>query len=261
MLPALLLLLTTATPVHPVDVVVSRRIDLPADRANLIARDLSRALLAAKVNDVRAPEDTRSRLKTNPESCDARRACVAKLGVALSTDVIISIDVGVVADRMALNLEAIAPRDGEALLRKAFAINAAGDETELARALDTFAAALATKIQERWPKRAEDAPAVVVLDQPAVEVEPEEPSVAPKVVAGAAVVTGVAAVAFAALGVTSAQSLEAAKYESASGPASRLTESEARATAADANTRYAIAGACGAASLALTATAIYLFTK
>lgn len=248
-----------------VDVVVSRRIDVSSDRAELVARDLSRSLVVAKVENVRAPEETLAALEklqaADPSSCGARRSCVAQLGVTLGSELIVSIDLGQVADRLAVSLEAVKPEDGSRLLNAAFTVPVQGGELEFARGLDDFAEKVAARLEKKKPPP--DAP--VQREVAPVEVAAvEEPSATPlgaKVAAGGAVVTGAAAITFGVLGLNAASELSSQNYDSSSGPASHLTRAEADSLATTANTRYAIAGASLAASAVLTGIALYLWNS
>ncbi len=247
------------------DVVVSRRIDVSADRAELLARDLARALNGAKVEEVRAPEQTLALLKkrgaVDPSTCGARRACVAGLGTTLEAAVVVSIDLGKVGNQLGVILIAIKPSDGSVLVTAAFTVPLNNGEVELARALDDFALKLTSRVEKK--PIPPDAP--VVARPPRLPVLHEEKARATalgaKLVTGAAIVAGATSLTFGVLGVSAASSLSSAQYVSTSGPASRLTRAEADALAGMANTRYALAGGCIAASAVLTGVALYWWNK
>lgn len=260
----------------PIDVVVSRRIDVQEARAELLARDLSRALTVRGIPQVRPPEQTllrvyELRLKP-PVSCEARRACVAKLGAQLGARMIVSIDVGVVAARLAVTVEAVDPLDGARLAQRTFTAKSAGDEPAVAGELETFAAQVAFADESRRQGALPaDAPAATSrLTPPATDASPEASSAAlvasqrstpPAAVAaaGGAVAGGVAAAGFALWGLSADLSLQAARFDSPAGPASRLTRPDAEARAQAANTRYAIGAGCAVGSAALVAIAWHLW--
>ncbi len=251
---ALSLSLVIVASTGPVDVVVSRRVDVDSARSDVLARDVSRALVAQKITGVRSPEETQAKVAELqlplPASCNAKRSCVKGLGVALGSRVLISIDVGRVADRLAVSLEAVAPMDEPGrVAQRTFTAAAVGDEAAIAGALDEFAAEVAERLRPSPNPAALPPP-----DAPRVDVADNlRPSPVPGyLLAGGAAATGIAAVTFGVLGLSDARRVSSARYDSEAGPASRLTQDEAAALTSSANTRLAVGVGCTAATLLLS---------
>lgn len=279
-----LLLVTTlarAPAVPSVGIVVSRRTAVSRERASEVKELVYESLRQAGLAGVVTPEEVQRRIvdrgAADPESCDAQRTCVARIGKKLGFDVMVGIDLGTVLDELAMDVEAVNAK-GTRLARRNMVVTQKASSRKLKTALRPFATALSEALAGWKPKvaaappvsaphpavspgpRRKAPPPVVVATRPAPlavapVAKPEGPSRLPGYLTGAgAIVLAGAAVAFTVKGFGQKSDL--------SGPSvGGLTWNAANDEASGANRNVTLGLVTGCASAALTGLAIYFFTR
>jgi hypothetical protein len=273
MISFVLPLILHAAPAGPLDVVVARRIEMPAARAARLASGLGRALVRAGVEQVRGPESNRNALsQVSTERCKNDRRCLSDLARSAGSRVLVGLDVGMVLDQASFGMVAFVPGDETPLLRETFTVSVTETDAAVDLQFDAFATKLARTLSQA---PAHDAPLTrsggSLLPRGSQQQEPStavvrEPGEEPRSVALPVAVSVAAAGGAGATGwfLVSAQqselALRATEFQSSQGPASTLTRAEAEAHVAAANQTYMVAAATGAATALLVSWAVWLWT-
>ncbi len=249
------LLLATLSATRPVDVVVSRAVDVPSKESAEVAEQLVAALRDEGLT-VASASDTAARLRSlgspRSETCAAARPCVARLGALLQSHLIISIDLGRIGGQLAAAVEAINPADTKLVQDRA-------GNAPFAPLFKAFAKQLRPRVPD------------VPAPEPKVSLVPDTPSPEPqiavdaptplpvKVTAIAGGTAAAAAIAALMVGVVTNGQLEGARYQSGFGTSSRLTASQAQGLANTANGAFTAAAITGALAVALGGTSLALW--
>lgn len=263
---ALLQASTPSAPPPAVAVVVSRRVAVSKELADAVARQVVDALTGAGMPGVMAFDDAQKKLAAagvaDPSTCQAKRACLAKLATALQAQVIVGVDVGAVQDDTAVSVEAVGAADGLRLAQRSFLAPTEALQSAAQAELALFAAAAQTALPAKAPVR--DVPpadgraqTLAVAPPPpsdpgGIKAAAERPSRTASYAAGTgAIAAAGAAIAFGLLGRAEQRRLPTTAQTSAA-----MRRSEANAIAARANTDYTVALSAAIASAALTSLAV-----
>jgi len=263
-----LLLVLTATP--QVDLVLTRRVETTAERADDVTRRV-RDALAAEGLQPNDPEATKKRLNTDPTVCAGKHPCIVRLGLDLGSAVLITVDVGHLSDRMAVSLEALEPKTGKKLTQRAFAMSSLGYPAGLDAELKPFAVAVAAlSIFKPAPVASTDAP----VQQPPPELIPPPPPEPPLEVseskpkpwglissAALTAATAITALVFLTLALINQGQLSAAHTTFEGQGASKLTQRQALGYASDANTDYTVALGTGIGAVALAGLTVFFWSN
>jgi hypothetical protein len=238
----------------PGDIVLARQVQTTPERAADVIDRIHGAVTALRV-PVRPPAETRARLKSlelNPESCAARRPCLAKLLERLGGSLLITVDVGHIADEMAVGLEAL-NAEGQAVAERRFTLKTAGYPAGFENEVSAFADALkpfASMAPVDAPL-AQANPLTPPPPPPSVPAGLTPHTVAALTAGGVAVGTAATSVIFAILGANANTQLSAARFNTSAGTASHLTQPQAQALATAANTDFSLSLGFGLATAAL----------
>jgi hypothetical protein len=196
------------------------------------------------------------------ERCKNDKRCLAEAARAAGSRLLVGLDVGLVLDQVAFSIFALTPSDEVKLVKDAFTVPVTEEDLAI---VERFAA-FSERVAKAAPAPARDAPVIPklvkapVVEGARVEPAPARGVVLPALVTVAAVGAAAAGTWLAVSAVASAQSVEAAQYESLAGPASRMTRPEAEAAVRRANEGAALAAATGAATGLLAYWAIWLWS-
>lgn len=234
---------------RPVDVVVSRAVDVSPQEQTAIAERLVLALRAQGLTAA-MPGDVATRLKalgaSKPESCAADRSCVARLGALLQSFVVVSIDLGRVGGQLAAAVEAISPADAKVVAHRA---GTAGASDAVAPLLESFAAQLRPKVPDVPEPDTSPTPPLEPVARPQPVVAPEVVLDAPaparhlpaKVTLGIAGALAAGSLASLTAGLVFKSRFDASRTQVGLLDASRLPQADAQALAGSANTALSVA--------------------
>jgi hypothetical protein len=272
-----LLVVLSATP--QLDLVLTRRVETTAERADDVVRRVHDALEAELLHPV-DPTTTRKRLNTDPLVCAGKRPCAARLGTDLGSTVLITVDVGHLADRMAVALEAIEPKSGKKLAARAFAMSSLGYPAGIETELKPFAQEVA-QLAELKPAAvaAKDTPPVPSGDTPFQQSTEAKPDLIPPppppppvevqssptrwglLSSGAlTVASAVTAIVFLSLALVNQTTLSSNHTVFMGMTANKLTHQQALGVASDANTDFTVALGTGIGAGLLAALTVYLWS-
>ncbi|MBX7097654.1 MAG: hypothetical protein K1X89_08080 [Myxococcaceae bacterium] len=234
---------------RPVDVVVSRAVDVSPQEQTAIAERLVLALRAQGMTAA-MPGDVATRLKalgaSRPESCAAERSCVARLGALLQSYFVVSVDLGRVAGQLAVAVEAISPADAKVVGHRA---GTAGTSDAVAPLLESFAAQLRPKVPDVPEPEVSPTPKLVPVaapETPAVPAQAVEVAAAPshlpaKVTLGIAGALAAGSLASLTAGLVFKSRFDASRSQVGGLEASRLPQADAQALAGSANAAFSVA--------------------
>lgn len=264
-----LLVVLTATP--QLDLVLTRRVETTAERAEDVVQRVHDALEAEGLHPA-DPAATRKHLNTDPTVCAGKRPCEARLGLDLGSSVLVTVDVGHLADRMAVALEAIEPKSGKKLAARAFAMSSLGYPAGIETELKPFAHEVAQLEQLKGATAATtgDAPFQTTQNQPnlipppppppPLEVEQGTPTRWGLISSGVlTVATAVTAIVFLSLALVNQSQLSSNHTVFMGMTANKLTHDQALGYANDANTDYTVALGTGIGAAALAALTVFLW--
>lgn len=249
------LVLLTALAAAPVQVTVSRSVDVKAAEADALLLRLRTALSAAGVGD--------SELLSPAvrEGCRAGTDCLREAAGERAGNLLIKVELAWVAGQLGVHLNAVRVQDGEALAAHAFIVD--GEryhltlDSELVRFARTLRAALPDVLPWAPPEAVDLRPAAPV-EGPRL-VSPERSVAVRRAALGGAATTGVAAGVLAALGWAARAELEGGYVEDLNGiRRSTLDQQRAGALARSANARFTGALVAAALSAALVTTGLLL---
>ncbi|MFT3839365.1 MAG: hypothetical protein QM723_20445 [Myxococcaceae bacterium] len=265
-----LLVVLTATP--QLDLVLTRRVETTAERAEDVVQRVHDALEAEGLHPA-DPAATRKRLNTDPTVCAGKRPCEARLGLDLGSTVLVTVDVGHLADRMAVALEAIDPKSGKKLASRAFAMSSLGYPAGVETELKPFAHEVAQLEQLKGTSAGTaatpgDAPFQSTQPglipppppPPPLEVEQGKPTRWGLISSGVlTVATAVTAIVFLSLALVNQNQLSSNHTVFMGMTANKLTHDQALDYASDANTDYTVALGTGIGAAALAVLTVFLW--
>lgn len=195
---------------------------------------------------------------TAVEGCTRGLDCLFRIGEVIRADVVVSVEATQLEDDVAVSLDAVAPPSERRLARRSFVVKATQMPGALTAELAAFAQEVSKALAPADAPIAIAAPPLVVVE-PAAPVQPLAVGRKPAYAASAgAVVTGGAAVALFASALT--HDSKARQVEDGTTNA-RLTHAQAQERVRLANRNAGLSLASAGLSAALTATAIYLWTR
>jgi hypothetical protein len=246
-----ILLLSATLAAAPVQVTISRSVDVKDSEAQAFLLRLGTALTDAGVG---ASEVLSAAVL---KGCRGKAACIREAAQERGGHLLLDVELAWVAGQLGANLSALDPTEDAALHSHRFIVGGERYHLELDAELSRFS----TELRRRLPPVLPWAPPRTVQLEPGPDAVAERPTGSPvlkRVATGAAVTSGVAAGVFAVLGVLARGELEGSYVDEPAGRRSTLDQRHAHALAETSNARFTGALVASGVALGLAVAAVLI---